>query len=510
MNRLLNVALALGDRTNPVTVKELRQAVQSRLVIGILLLFLLANVLTVCLYVLVNPDNIKSERAGQVLFSILFVVLVLTSMIFVPLYAAVRLTMERNDSNIDLLFITTIAPAAIVRGKFLAAVALTALIYSTCLPFLTLTYLLRGIDLPSIFSALAVAFLMTSLAIMFAIFVGSIAGGLLVRLFLGAGFLFIGAWLLIYTILAGMGIVQMGFASMFSSREAWAIFGVCLALGLFAMGLMYLLAVAAVSARSSNRMFPFRVFMTVCWLLFGAAFVGWSLIEKSDMPVLMWSMTCAGMLSAMLIFVLAEREHWTVRVKRRIPRFGLGRFLAWLLFTGSAGGVAWCVLLADVSVLVGFVMTADSGNYHPTNPTPVEALNVMCGLLLFAWCYGMSGVFVRRIFIRKSAPLLNTVIALVLLALGSSVPLVLAYMLEGPDRLFNQLPLLFLLGNPLVLGRPAHEQIVIFGFLLVWAIFGLLVNIRWFFDQWAAFRRYEPKPVDRPEATTPEPAVAHA
>ena len=76
-------------------------------------------------------------------------------MAFVPLYAGVRLSLERNDANIDLLFVTTITPGAIVRGKYFAAMALTLLIFSACMPFMMFTYLLRGIDLPTIFYLLA-------------------------------------------------------------------------------------------------------------------------------------------------------------------------------------------------------------------------------------------------------------------------------------------------------------------------------------------------------------------
>ena len=195
---------AISDRANPVVVKELRQAVQSRLVIAILLLFLLANVVIVSGYLILSVDSTTSERAGQDLFGGLFVVLVATCMIFVPLYAAVRLTMERNDSNIDLLFITTISPAAIIRGKFWAAVALAGLIYSASMPFLTFTYLLRGIDLPSIFFGLAVAFLITAVTIMLAIFVGSVSGGLLLRVFMFGGLLIVGAAMMIYAIAAGL------------------------------------------------------------------------------------------------------------------------------------------------------------------------------------------------------------------------------------------------------------------------------------------------------------------
>ena len=55
---------AVSDRTNPVVVKELRQAVQSRLVIAILLLFLLVNVLIVSGYLMLERRH-RDERAGR-------------------------------------------------------------------------------------------------------------------------------------------------------------------------------------------------------------------------------------------------------------------------------------------------------------------------------------------------------------------------------------------------------------------------------------------------------------
>ena len=67
---------AVSDRTNPVVVKELRQAVQSRLVIAILLLYLLVNVLIVSGFLILSSTATTTERAGQDLFDVLFVVLV--------------------------------------------------------------------------------------------------------------------------------------------------------------------------------------------------------------------------------------------------------------------------------------------------------------------------------------------------------------------------------------------------------------------------------------------------
>jgi hypothetical protein len=427
----------------------------------------------------------------------LFVMLVMTCMIFVPLYAAVRLTMERNDSNIDLVFITTIAPAAIIRGKFGAAVALTALIYSACLPFLTFTYLLRGIDLPSIFLSLAIAFLMNAIVIMLAIFVGSIAGGWVVRMFLAATLAMVGGYVMVFTIIGGLAIVQSGLTYMFTGREVWGVWGTCILLGSMSWGLFYLLAVAGVSPRSSNRMFPFRVFVTVAWLLFGIVLGLWSWIETAREPLVAWVITSVVLLSVGLGFALSERESWTPRVQRFIPRRNPGRLLAWLFFTGSAGGVIWCILLAAISLLVGAFVLPDPPYMEPTE------VQIMCGVLLFAWCYSMTGLLLRRLIAPRSPPLVGTCLGLLLFAMGCTLPILVTFVIYGPRWQFDSLPLPLVLPHPFVLGRTGSDQIAVYAFLLTWAIFGLLANITWFHQQWRAFQRYVPK-----SAPLSAPAVA--
>ncbi len=117
---------------------------------------------------------------------------------FVPLYCGVRLSLERNDANIDLLFVTTITPGAIVRGKYLAAMALTLLIFSACMPFMVLTYLLRGIDLPTIFLVLAFGLVVCAAANALGIFAGSVSGSWLMP-----GLVYVGASILLFMMLMG-------------------------------------------------------------------------------------------------------------------------------------------------------------------------------------------------------------------------------------------------------------------------------------------------------------------
>jgi hypothetical protein len=503
------VMQAVSDRTNPIVVKELRQAVQSRLVIAILLLFLLANVFVVGGYLLVSVDATTSERGGQDLFIGLFVVLVTTCMVFVPLYAAVRLTMERNDSNIDLLFITTIAPSAIIRGKFWAAVALTGLIYSAAMPYLTLTYLLRGIDLPSIFFALGIAFLCTAIVTMLAIFVGSIAGGMLLRILMLGILLWLGGCMLAWTIMFGLTTVEMGLASMLADAGAWTGLSVSLLVGLATWGLLYLLAVAAVSARSSNRMFPVRVLVTVCWAIFGVVAAICSLYYTSEDPMLIWVVGSMSVLSVAVGFVLAERESWTPRVRRYIPRANPGRFVAWLFYTGSAGGVVWCGLLSAATLLAGYALVGDFTPISGRRSEAKEVLQTMLGVVLFAWCYGMSGLLVRRIFFPRSVPLVGTTVGLALMGIGGTLPLLFSYLIHGPNWQFASLPVVFAIFNPLVLQRTGADQVFVFFFLVVWGTVGLVVNLPWFYQQWHAFRRHELKPIPPAESLAEQPSVVH-
>lgn len=515
---LTSFANMVNDRVNPVVVKELRQAVQSRLVIAILLLFLGANVLAVSMYLtLGNNDVVTNPQAGLNLFQGLYGLLVVTSMVFVPLYAAIRLSMERNNSNIDLLFITTIPPGAVIRGKFLAAVLLTVLIYAACMPFLTLTYLLRGIDLPSIFFALATSFLMSTVLTMVAIFVGSVSAGMFLRIMLAAILLYAGGTTVVMAIAAGVGIASSGLGFVLMGPYALIFLGFCLLSGAMVLMLAYLLAVAAVSPKSSNRMFPTRVFLTICWAVYGAVFAAWASAMGRNELILGW---CIGSGTALIVIfglVLAERESWSPRVRRTIPANPAGRLIAWLFYTGSAGGVIWVCLLAAATLLIAATtMESFSAVGYGSRGSYDFARDLLRGLslaMLFTWCYGMSGLFLRRMFLPRTAPLVSTVLGLVVMGLGASLPMLASFFIYNDQIRFYELPLWFVITNPFIVVADlsyADQTPTITAFLMVWAILGLIANGRWFSQQWNGFRHLEAKPLpELAPVTGPESAVTH-
>ncbi len=61
-------------------------------------------------------------------------------------------------------------------------------------------------------------------------------------------------------------------------------------------------------------------------------------------PYAIWVVTTVGILSAMLIIGVCERETWEGRVRRDIPKQNFRRALAFPFYTGSINGLAWVFL----------------------------------------------------------------------------------------------------------------------------------------------------------------------
>ena len=145
------LAERLSDRVNPIALKELRQAVKSRFVVGLLL-----TLLGVMVAVLVghaaslDPARGATSGGGVWLFAWLNVVLLGVAGVGLPLYTCVRLAVERASAAGDLMLMTALRPWQVVRGKLAAGLATGAVIASACVPFLVVSWLLRGIGIVSI------------------------------------------------------------------------------------------------------------------------------------------------------------------------------------------------------------------------------------------------------------------------------------------------------------------------------------------------------------------------
>lgn len=439
MTTITHILENIGNSLNPIVIKELRQAVQGKFLVAVLLIFLGIQLLTVGLFL--TDDTVSwSFNAGRNIFKTLASMLLVTCLILVPAYTGLRLAMERADGNVDLLFISTLRPRSIIWGKFLAALVFSALLYSVCMPFITLTYLLRGIDLPSIFVMLALNFLIIAVAIQCTILLGCLPANRVFKIILGLGwFLLITGYIPFHiaftTVIPGVNLLDRGIGSQIGSWRFLAVsLGVLIA-GLALIGLLAKLATALISPLSSNRALPVRIYVTAAWLVTGIGVAIWSVTTGQAAPVEIWAVVHIILQCIGLLIAVSERESLGQRVRRSIPRGQLLRPLAFLFYSGAGGGVAWSALM----IILTFLFTAVWSTAYPHiwgGDDFKEFMTCMAALGMLALSYALAASFIRRRVLAKRVSGCHTwLIALVLMGFATTIiPLILFFLSGTWDR----------------------------------------------------------------------------
>ena len=434
MRSVTRILETIGNSLNPIVIKELRQAVQGKFLAAVLLIFLGVQLLTVGLY-LANDFVSSSFDAGRTLFKTLASMLLVTCLILVPAYTGLRLAIERSDANVDLLFITTLRPRSIIWGKFFAALVFTALIYSACMPFIALTYLLRGVDLPSIFILLALDFIVVAVAIQCTILLGCLPANRVFKIILGLGWFFLMiAVIPVYiglTVFSGISLLDRGLGSLMGSWKFLATCSGVLIAGLACIGLLAKLATALISPLAANRALPVRVYVSAVWLVTAIGTAIWSVAAGMNAPIGIWTVVHVLLQCIGLFIAVSEREALGQRVRQSIPRSRLRRPLAFLFYSGAGGGVAWSSLMIILTLLISTVVLVAFPNLWRRNDFE-EFTTCMAALGMFALSYALAAAFIRRRVLAKRVAGCHTwLIALVLMGFATTIIPLILFLLSG-------------------------------------------------------------------------------
>jgi hypothetical protein len=479
---VLKEKISLGDRINPIVVKELRQAVQSRFVVAALLTLLSVQLVAIGIYILASGPSLFGFDAGRQSFLMLFGILQVVAIIFVPLYTGARLAAERSDINVDLLFITTIKPRSVIAGKMFAAITLTALIYSACMPFMAFTYFLRGIDLPSIFISLGFGFLVVVACAQGAVFVALIPVNRALKIIFGLITLAVFGMIYIWTMIGVSSVVSRGvIGGAFWHPMIATCGGIC-----FLVGLFFVMSVALIMPVASNRALPVRLFITAAWLLTGVAAVTYGSIEHEYWPVIAWQLMF-GIVFALAIFAaVSERDQPGRRVLRSIPRSLLGRARAFFFYSGAASGLAWTSVM--VVLTLGAAVACDK-LFSATGNTIglIESPKWVGGMCLYFFCYAMTGALLRRHLFSRIGTELTWLIGAILLVVGSLAPFLVGYIVFFNDQWWSEDLGAWLVGNPFAWANTAHRVLYarVGG---VWAMLVSAMSLPWFIERVRSFR----------------------
>ncbi len=147
-----------SDWLNPILVKETRQALRSwHFTLTFILVLVACWVATIGGIALIGPSIYYAAGGGELLRAY-YAILSLPLLLVVPFSAFRSLAAESEDNTYDLISITALGPRQIISGKLASSVVQMIMYYSAITPCLAFTYLLRGVDAPTIALLLAYTF----------------------------------------------------------------------------------------------------------------------------------------------------------------------------------------------------------------------------------------------------------------------------------------------------------------------------------------------------------------
>lgn len=414
----------MGDKLNPILVKETRQAIKSRQFILWFVLLLVACWITTIGAVFMIGPSIYYVSTGGILMLAYYGILTFPLLIVVPFSAYRSLSLEQEANTRDLLEVSTLTPRQIINGKLGSAMLQATVYLSALAPCIAFTYLLRGISVDVIalllFYAVLASFGLSMVGLLFAAITKQKRSQVAISLGFAA-LLFVSFWGILTFAMQVMGSGQ----SLLSNDDWWLGNGLLLfSLYFTTLVLVYFATVGLTTFVSANRSTPLRIAMLaqqtvfIAWV---ASFAGVSHSVDILTAALMFGVVYWYLAGALMVGETPQLSH---RIRRTLPQSWAGRiFFTWLNpgpgsgFVFAVVNITCLVFFAILAVFLFFVNSKTSYADFTDMLFPVQ------GVLL--WGYAVAYLGLGRLIVyglRRIAPfsMLGSFLVLVLLLLGGS------------------------------------------------------------------------------------------
>ena len=385
----------VSDELNPILVKETRQALKSRQFTISFWLVLLFAVGWSFLGITMQLPHVYYLPSGAGMLTGYYIILCVPLLLVVPFSAFRSLAMEREDGTYELLSITSLSARQIVTGKLGSALMQMFVYYAALAPCIGFTYLLRGVDLGTIFVVLMGTFLVSVLlSTIGLVFAGAsrsrqwqaLTSVVLLLLLLAAGW----AWCAMM-----LALVYEGGSFIYTTDFAM-VAGFVLTMYATFMAMFIFLAAAQNSFVTDNRSTKLRITM----LLQQLCFAGWMTylwIHYNDQdfaPTLPIISGIAWMIYGSIM--TGELAELSPRARRDLPQSFFGRaFLTWFN-PGASTGYTFAITTLLGVTLYAITVNLLSSSYQPDMTFDVDVYGSFGALL---WAYAAIYLGLGRIAI---------------------------------------------------------------------------------------------------------------
>lgn len=331
-----------SDRLNPILVREVQQAVKGRV---FALTVIAALLVTVAIAASVANRYESGGSSGRGAFAAGLATLMPLILFIVPMQAYQSMRLEMRSGIVEQLLLSRLRPLRILTGKLQAALVQFVIYVSVMSPLLATSYLLRGVDVPTIVISLVLAALACVLATMFAI--SSAAQGALPGLqaianlatAFGLGMAAFGA-----VGFVGSGAYAEAIGWLLRSGDFWTVMSAIVLVTLLGCVLSMLAAQSFLLHAFENKATGFRIYLFVVPLVACTWF--YACIDPAyrdeAFAVLLFGLLLLGVLFG--VFFVTEQGRLSPRLQAHAPRRPLAGLLAAPFLPGRDRGTA-CFLL---------------------------------------------------------------------------------------------------------------------------------------------------------------------
>ena len=426
----------LSSWLNPILIKEARQSLKSRQFLITFFLMLLSSWFWTITGVVTQAPDVYYTPAGQSMLTGYYFVLAIPLIAMVPIAAHRSLVSEIDDGTFEMLAITRLSSMRIVMGKLNSAMLQMLVYFAAIVPCLAFSYLMRGIDLPTIGMILVIVFftalLVTALALLLATVTNNRAGQMLSLLAVFVCVVFA------EFMCAGFCLGSILSSEMGSDSDAILFLVLFIIMGLSCIAIFIRAAAARIAPVTENRSTPLRVCMFVQQLLWVAVMVTLLLWYGESDPVNFGIMILGGYWLGMGTLMLGESPELSPRVQRDLPSTYFGRMLLTWFNPGPGTGFIFAICSGTVGA---FSLALFATIYEESSATTEPFVFAM---IVVGYLMGYLGI-VRLIVmplsyrIGRSFVMPSAIMAL-LLAFAAITPTVLTVVATGSTP-FNYGPL---------------------------------------------------------------------
>ncbi len=457
----------VDDWVNPIAVKEIRQSINSNTILLTIVGVLLAELTG--LFISIGASGNDSDL-GKGFFIVLLVVLGISAFFCVGMVAAGRFAREREKSAMDLMHTTILSPYSIMWGKLLSAMIMITFLFSLFVPFMCVSYYLKGIDILTIIYSCYISFIVAIPLMTALIMLGSFGINKGARFLIGGG-----AAAICWGFLSSFSMTRHMPSISFGPNNIFMIFFWITLAALIIAGLFFLISVSVISHMTANRIFPLRMYIAGLWLLLGiiAGCMIWYTGKKDY--IVLWYVPTTLIAVGVIIASTMERITQTRRVLKQVPKSFLKRVAHFLLSSGTVNALMFGGLIIMINFLI--IETVIGWDKSWLKSGHIAYIFNMLGI--FAYFYSCLALLVKRAMNRFFPQIIGFVYFLFIAAAFTIIPGILSVVLSMKFDRYRDIEYYLFCASPVSLTYNSYEKpgmVIAVGMLLI----GTVLNLRFF------------------------------